>query len=126
MTTSLTTMRCEACEGWMKPFSREQYEPYLKEIEDWEVVEDRKIRKEYKFKDFKEALSFVNKVGGIAERENHHPDLFLHNWNRVRISLTTHAIKGLSKNDFIMAAKIDEMHHPVLLAQPASVPIHEK
>jgi 4a-hydroxytetrahydrobiopterin dehydratase len=110
----------------MKPFTREQYEPYLKEIRDWEVVEDRKIRRDYKFRDFAEALSFVNKVGAIAQRENHHPDLFLHNWNRVRISLTTHAIKGLSKNDFIMAAKIDEMYRPVLLAQPSSVPIRAK
>jgi pterin-4a-carbinolamine dehydratase len=49
-------MRCEACEGWMKPFTREQYEPYLKEIRDWEVVEDRKIRRDYKFRDFAEAF----------------------------------------------------------------------
>ena len=65
--------------------------------------------KEFKFKDFKEALNFVNKVGEKAEQENHHPNIYLYGWNKVRITLTTHAIKGLSINDFILASKIDRI-----------------
>ena len=91
----------------MKPLTRAQFEKYLPQVPSWTVVEDKKIEKDFKFKDFKEALSFVNRVGAIAEKENHHPDINLHNWNKVKITLSTHAIKGLSDNDFIMAAKID-------------------
>lgn len=91
----------------MKPFTREQFEPYLKQVAEWSVEEDKRIAKEFKFKDFAQAMAFVNRVAGIAEGQNHHPDIYLHNWNRVRITLSTHAIKGLSKNDFIMASRID-------------------
>jgi 4a-hydroxytetrahydrobiopterin dehydratase len=91
----------------MKPLTKAQFEKHLPEVPDWAIVEDKKIEKEFKFKDFKESLAFINKVGAIAEEENHHPDINLHNWNKVKISLSTHAIKGLSDNDFIMAAKID-------------------
>lgn len=65
------------------------------------------ISREWKFKNFKEAMAFANKVAELAEQENHHPDIFLHGWNKVRLTLSTHAIKGLSENDFIMAAKCD-------------------
>ena len=91
----------------MKPLTKEQFEKHLPEVPDWAVIEDKKIEKDFKFKDFKEAMTFVNKVGAIAEEENHHPDINLHNWNKVKITLSTHAIKGLSDNDFILAAKID-------------------
>ena len=94
----------------MKPLTRAQFEKYLPQVPTWTVVEDKRIEKESKFKDFKEALAFVNKVGVIAESENHHPDINLHNWNKVKITLSTHAIKGLSDNDFIMAAKIETLN----------------
>lgn len=103
----LINKKCVPCEGWMKPLTRAQFEKHLPQVPDWTVVEDKKIEKDFKFKDFKEALAFINQVGTIAEQENHHPDINLHNWNRVNITLSTHAIKGLSENDFIMAAKID-------------------
>jgi pterin-4-alpha-carbinolamine dehydratase (EC 4.2.1.96) len=74
----------------------------------WEVINDVKIEKKFKFKDFKEALEFTNKVGALAEEEGHHPDIQL-SWGKVVISLTTHKIHGLSENDFIMAVKIDKL-----------------
>lgn len=86
-----------------------EYEPLLKQVKDWEVVEEVKIVKQFKFKNFKEALAFVNKVGELAESENHHPNIFLYGWSKVKITLTTHALKGLSENDFILAAKIDAL-----------------
>jgi len=73
----------------------------------WHDVEEIKIEKNYKFKNFQEALDFTAKIGQIAEEEVRHPDIYLHNWNKVRLTLTTHAIKGLSENDFILASKID-------------------
>ncbi len=103
----LTSLKCKACEGWMKPLTQEQFIPLLKQVSGWEVIEDIKIVKNFKFKNFKEALAFVNKIGEIAESENHHPNIFLYGWNKVKITLTTHVLKGLSENDFILAAKID-------------------
>ena len=78
-------------------------------VKDWMLAEDAKsISKNFKFKDFKEALAFVNKVGDIAESEGHHPDIEL-GWGKVTITLSTHAIGGLSQNDFIVAAKINNI-----------------
>ncbi|MBI3366812.1 4a-hydroxytetrahydrobiopterin dehydratase, partial [Candidatus Roizmanbacteria bacterium] len=74
---NLVKQKCKACEGWMKPMIKEECSPLLKQIRGWEVVEDKKIEKKFRFKNFKEALTFVNKVGEIAESENHHPNIFL-------------------------------------------------
>jgi len=74
----------------------------------WKVVDNRKIEKSFRFKDFRGALEFVNLVGDVAEEEGHHPDIQL-GWGMVHISLMTHKIKGLSKNDFILASKIDQI-----------------
>ena len=93
----------------MPAFSRVEAETLMVQVAGWELnAEAKAISKNFKFKDFAQALSFVNKIGEIAESEEHHPDIEL-GWGRVKISLTTHAIKGLSENDFIMAAKIDEL-----------------
>ena len=104
-----TKQRCVPCEGGEKPFDKNETDKYLSMVKEWSVEEGKKIKKEFKFKDFKEALNFVNKVGDIAESENHHPNIYLYGWNKVRITLTTHAIKGLSINDFILASKIDKL-----------------
>ena len=81
----------------------------LKQIDGWTLSGDaRWISKEFKFKDFKEALAFTDRVGAIAESEGHHPDIQF-GWGKATIELTTHAIKGLSENDFILAAKIDKI-----------------
>jgi 4a-hydroxytetrahydrobiopterin dehydratase len=108
VTGDLTKKKCEPCEGGTKPLTPDEYDAYLhNELSGWHDVDEKKIEKHYKFKDFQEALDFVSKVGQIAEEEGHHPDIYLHNWNKVRLTLTTHAIHGLSVNDFILAAKID-------------------
>lgn len=87
----------------------EEYGVHLKDVPGWSVLNGLKIQKEFTFKDFKEALTFVDKLGALAESEGHHPDIFLHGWNKVTVTLSTHAIKGLSLNDFIVAAKADNL-----------------
>ncbi len=104
---NLLNKKCVPCEGGTPPLTAEEIEKYLPEVSDWEVLEDKKINREFKFKDFKEAMAFVNKVADLAESEGHHPDICLHSWNKVRLELSTHAIGGLSENDFILAAKIN-------------------
>ncbi len=107
--TDLTEQKCVACEGGVTPFDKEEALVLLRQIPGWEVSEDGKtISKKYIFKDFKEALGFVNKVGLLAESEGHHPDIHMTDYKNVCIDLSTHAINGLSNNDFIMAAKIDK------------------
>jgi 4a-hydroxytetrahydrobiopterin dehydratase len=104
----LKKKKCVPCEGGIKPLTSGQYIDFLERyLKDWKVVRSKVLEKEYKFKDFKSALDFVNKVGVVAESEGHHPDILMYGWNKVRISLTTHAINGLSENDFILASKID-------------------
>ena len=105
--TNLTQKTCVACEGGAEPLQGEELRRYLKEIEDWQLEEGQKIQKKFEFKNFKEAIAFVNKVGEIAESEGHHPDIHLVLYKNVVIELWTHAIHGLSENDFIVAAKIN-------------------
>ena len=106
---SLTEKKCEPCEGGEPPLTRDEFESYLEQIDDWTVIDDKQIEKEYTFENFAAALKFVNVTGEIAEDENHHPDIYMHGWNKVKISLWTHSICGLSLNDFIVAAKIDSI-----------------
>lgn len=109
MTTPLTKQKCVPCEGNVKPFTREQFTNYLPMVPNWTVLDDKKIERDFKCKNFAQAISFINEVALTAETEGHHPDINLHNWNRVRLTLMTHAIGGLSLNDFIIAAKIDQL-----------------
>lgn len=110
MKIHLTDKKCVACEGGVPPLTSEQIETFHPEVPEWQVAPDTlSIFREFVFKDFKEALSFENKVGEIAESEGHHPDMYLHGYRKVLITLSTHAIKGLSENDFIVAAKIDQI-----------------
>ena len=103
----LVQKRCRPCEGGLSPFTREQAQQYLSGLEGWSPSEDGKaIRKEYKFKNFREVIAFFNKIAQVSEEENHHPDLKI-GYSRVAVELSTHAIKGLSENDFILAAKFD-------------------
>lgn len=105
----LAQKKCVACEGTEAPFVREEAVVLLKQVKDWQLSGDAKsISKEFSFKDFAEALAFVNAIGAIAEKEGHHPDIEF-GWGRVKVTLATHAIKGLSENDFIVAAKVDEL-----------------
>lgn len=109
MTMDLTGQKCVPCEGGTKPMTAEEAKPYLEEVKNWKLEDDgKKIEKKFKFRDFKEALAFVNNIGEIAEAEGHHPDIEL-GWGRVEVELSTHAIGGLSVNDFILAAKINKL-----------------
>ena len=105
----LTTKKCVPCEGGVPPFTQEQIDVYRKEISgDWEVLDGKKLFLKKKFEDFKTAMVFVNKVAEIAETDQHHPDIEIF-YSIVKLTLWTHAIAGLSENDFIMAAKIDQI-----------------
>lgn len=103
----LLNKRCKPCEGGVSPFSQSQAEECLASLQGWILGEDGKaIRKDYKFKNFKEVIAFFNRIAQVAEEENHHPDLKI-GYSRVGVELSTHAVKGLSENDFILAAKFD-------------------
>ena len=104
----LKRRKCKPCEGGTKPMDRKESHKYLRLVRGWKL-QGKNISKEMKFKDFKNAISFVGKVANIAESEGHHPDICLHDWNRIKLTLSTHAIKGLSINDFIMASKVDSI-----------------
>ena len=99
--------KCNPCESGTKPLSGNLIKNYLKHVKNWEII-NNKLSKEFKFKDFKEALKFVNKISIIAEKENNHPDIYF-TWGKCRIILFTHSINGLSENDFIVASKIDKL-----------------
>lgn len=106
----LTQKRCVPCEGGVPPFSLDQVGEYIKYTPGWTLGDDnKKLTRKFTFKNFSEALAFVNKVGEVAEHEGHHPDIKF-SWGYVNIELSTHAIGGLSENDFILAAKINKLN----------------
>ncbi len=103
----LSQEKCSVCSDKTVPLSVREISNLQKEVPAWGVREKR-LEREFSFENFVEAMKFANRVTKIAEKENHHPDLHI-SWGKVRIELTTHKIDGLSKNDFILAAKIDKM-----------------
>lgn len=111
MSSDLSQKRCEACEGIGSALNQVQIEQLLPQLADgWIVSADHKsIKKDYKFKSFYETMAFVNAIAWIANTENHHPDLLV-GYNYCNVVFTTHALKGLSHNDFICAAKIDKLN----------------
>lgn len=112
--TDLKSAKCIPCQIGAPTLTDEEIEKYKPQVSnEWKLEEKpgeaKKIVREFQFKDFKESLAFVNKVGELAEKEGHHPNIFLYSWNKVRIKIWTHKIKGLHKNDFILASKIDSL-----------------
>lgn len=108
---SLNEMKCVPCRGGMPALTDAEIDKYYEQLQSWSVVERdgiKRLEKSFAFKDFAEALAFTNRVGEIAEKEGHHPDI-LTEWGKVTVSWWTHKIKGLHKNDFIMAAKTDAL-----------------
>ncbi len=103
----LTKKHCVPCESTMPPLDPDRVPHYLKYSPGWTSPDGKKIVRVFKFKDFKEAMAFVNGVAAIAEEEGHHPDIYIF-YNQVNLELSTHNIGGLSENDFILAAKINE------------------
>jgi 4a-hydroxytetrahydrobiopterin dehydratase len=105
----LAKRRCVPCEGGIAPLPERDAQELLRELNGWMLVDEGKLlAKSFRFKDFVGAMQFVNAVAAIAEQEGHHPDLTI-SYSAVGVELTTHAIDGLSENDFIVAAKIDEI-----------------
>lgn len=107
--TELAKKRCIPCENGVEAYTPDIAEGMMKELNGWLLVDDSHLLvKEFRFADFAQAMAFANKVAAIAEEEGHHPDLAI-GWGTVSVELTTHAIGGLSENDFILAAKIDQI-----------------
>ena len=106
----LLKKKCVPCEGGVIPFNISEIHKYQKKVDGWDVIKNNKgiffLEKKFKFENFLESQNFVNLVGNISEEEGHHPDLSF-GWGYAKVTITTHAIEGLSENDFILAAKID-------------------
>lgn len=106
----LLSKKCAPCNGDTPPLDNATIHKLLADVPEWDVIDDEntKIGRTFTFKDFVEAMNFVNKVADLAEAEGHHPDIIIH-YNKVTLELWTHAIGGLSENDFIVAAKADAL-----------------
>ena len=107
---TLARKKCVPCEGNMPPLTPEAAQALMKELNDWMLIDNaHMLAKSFHFKNFVETMRFVNEIARVAEAEGHHPDLTI-SYDNLTVELMTHAIGGLSENDFILAAKIDELH----------------
>jgi len=108
----LLNKKCVPCEGGILPFDISEIHKYQKKVDGWDVKKKKDniyfLEKNFVFKNFLNSQNFINKIGEISEKENHHPDIS-YGWGYAKIAITTHAIEGLSENDFILAAKIDQI-----------------
>ena len=105
--TELAKRKCKPCEGGVAPYNEQQAKELLKQLKAW-IIEDGKLVKLYPFKNYYETMAFVNALAWISHREDHHPDLQV-GYNKCRVEYSTHAIGGLSENDFVCAAKADAL-----------------
>lgn len=105
---NLTEKRCVPCEGGVPTLTGSAIEKLRPQVPGWEVVEGHHLRKEFRFRDFRQTLDFVNRIGDIAEAEGHHPDICF-GWGKADVTVWTHAANGLTENDFILAAKINQL-----------------
>lgn len=105
---NLSDRHCKACEGGQPPLGGAEVQKLLAQLPRW-THEGKQIVREFEFKNFIQAMAFLNKVATIAESEGHHPDFTLYSYKKVRVVLWTHSVQGLTENDFIVAAKIDEV-----------------
>jgi len=107
--TDLAEKRCVPCKGGVPPLKGRALVDLATELKPgWRVVNEHHLEKEYQFKDFRDALAFTNKVGDLAESQGHHPDIYLA-WGKVRLTIWTHKIDGLTESDFVFAAKADKL-----------------
>ena len=104
--SDLAKKDCVPCRGGVPPLRGDAIKALLAQLDGWEVVDEHHLRRTYTFKDFVQALAFVNRVGAIAEDQGHHPDIHL-TWGSVRLEIWTHKINGLTESDFVFAAKAD-------------------
>ena len=107
--TALAEKECVACKGGVPPLKGEELAKLANQLDGgWQVVAEHHLEKEYKFYNFREALDFTNKVGALAEAQGHHPDIYLA-WGKVKLTIWTHKIDGLTESDFVFAAKADRL-----------------
>ena len=107
--TALAEKECVPCKGGVPALKAPELAKLKEQLHPgWKVINEHHLEREYKFKDFREALDFTNKVGELAESQGHHPDIFLA-WGKVKLTIWTHKIDGLTESDFVMAAKVDEL-----------------
>jgi 4a-hydroxytetrahydrobiopterin dehydratase len=106
--SDLAAKNCVPCRGGVPPLAGKELENLAKQVPQWKVVNAHHITRAFTFPDFAQALTFVNKVGAIAEHEGHHPDILL-SWGKAEVTTWTHKIDGLTESDFILAAKIDKL-----------------
>jgi len=104
----LAERQCVPCRGGVPPLKGDEIETLLNQLTAWQVVKEHHLRKEYKFRDFRETLEFVNRVGELAEAQGHHPDICF-GWGKAEVTIWTHKIDGLTESDFVLAAKIDKL-----------------
>jgi len=108
---TLADRQCVPCKGAVPPLTGAAIAPLLSQLDGWHVAEEHHLEKTYTLKNFAEALALVNRIGAIAEEQNHHPDIFLA-WGRVGVKIWTHTINGLTESDFVFAAKCDRAARP--------------
>ncbi|HEX3623909.1 MAG TPA: 4a-hydroxytetrahydrobiopterin dehydratase [Verrucomicrobiae bacterium] len=109
MTSDLAKKECKPCDGKTPPLKGDALKQMQNQLNGgWKVLDEQRLEREYKFPDFRHALEFVNGVGEIAEEQNHHPDIYF-TYGQARIQIWTHSVKGLTENDFILAARIDQL-----------------
>lgn len=106
--SELAERQCVPCRGGVPPMKSEQINEMSSQLPDWQVVGEHHLQREYRFKDFRESLDFVNRVGELAEEQGHHPDICF-GWGKADITIWTHKIDGLTESDFVLAAKIDKL-----------------
>jgi 4a-hydroxytetrahydrobiopterin dehydratase len=106
--TELASKTCVPCRGDVPPLKGEELDALRRQVSEWEVVEEHYLRRIFRFKNFREAWGFVNKVGELAEQQGHHPDISF-GWGYAEVTVWTHKINGLTESDFIFAAKVDTL-----------------
>jgi 4a-hydroxytetrahydrobiopterin dehydratase len=105
----LAQKECVPCKGGIPPLKGDELDTLTKQLDpDWRVVDGHHLEREFKFPDFRAALDFTNRVGALAEQQNHHPDIYLA-WGKVKLTLWTHKIDGLTESDFVFAAKVSRL-----------------
>ena len=108
MMTELASKTCVPCKGGTPPLKGAELDGLRQQLPEWEVVDEHHLKRVFRFKNFREALNFVNEVGELAEEQGHHPDISF-GWGRVEVTVWTHKIDGLTESDFIFAAKVDAL-----------------
>jgi 4a-hydroxytetrahydrobiopterin dehydratase len=106
--SDLADKTCVPCKGDVPPLAGAELESLSRQLPEWEVVDGHHLRREFRFRNFREALEFVNRVGELAEEQGHHPDVDF-GWGHAGITIFTHKIDGLTESDFVLAAKVDRL-----------------